>query len=119
MEWDFGDVFWTMLVFFFWVMYIWMFIAIFADIFRRRDISGWGKAGWILLIFVLPLIGIVAYVVARPKMELDEAYGPGAYGRPPQPGYSRADEIAKLADLRSKGAISDAEYQQLKKEAVA
>ena len=67
-EWSFGNVLWTMIVFFFWFMFIWMFIAIFADIFRRDDISGGAKAGWIILIVIVPFIGILIYVIARPKM---------------------------------------------------
>ena len=56
-EWNFGDVLWGMLVFFFWFMAIWIFIGVFADIFRRNDISGWAKGGWILLIFCVPFLG--------------------------------------------------------------
>jgi len=63
-----GDILWSMIAFFFWFMAIWMFIAIFGDIFRRNDIGGGAKAGWILLIFVLPFLGILIYISARPKM---------------------------------------------------
>ena len=55
-EWNVGSVLWTMLVLFFWVMAIWIFIAIFSDIFRRNDLSGWAKAGWIFLIFIVPFL---------------------------------------------------------------
>ena len=67
-EWTFGSVLWAMIVFFFWFMLIWMFIGVFADIFRRNDLTGWGKAGWLLLIFIIPLLGILIYLIARPKM---------------------------------------------------
>ena len=67
-EWTFGSVLWAMIVFFFWFMLIWMFIGVFADIFRRNDLTGWGKAGWLLLIFIVPLFGILIYLIARPKM---------------------------------------------------
>jgi hypothetical protein len=67
-EWSFGDVLWTMLVFFFWFMAIWIFIAVFSDIFRRRDLSGGAKAGWVILIFILPFLGAIIYLIARPKM---------------------------------------------------
>jgi len=63
-----GDLLWSMLVFFFWFMAIWIFITIFADIFRRNDLSGGAKAGWILLIFIVPFIGALIYMIARPKM---------------------------------------------------
>jgi hypothetical protein len=67
-EWTFGDLLWGMVVFFFWFVIIWMFIRVFADIFTRHDIGGWAKAGWILLIVILPLIGILIYVIARPAL---------------------------------------------------
>jgi len=67
-EYGFGDFLWTMLVFFFWFMLIWMFIMVFADILRRQDLSGGAKAGWILLIFILPLFGILIYLIARPSI---------------------------------------------------
>jgi hypothetical protein len=57
-----GEVLWAMLVFFFWFMAIWIFINVFGDIFRREDVSGWGKAGWIFLIFVLPFLGVLITV---------------------------------------------------------
>ncbi len=65
---SFGEFLWGMVIFFFWVMYIWMFIAVFGDIFRRDDLSGWLKAGWIFLIFIIPLLGILLYLITRPKM---------------------------------------------------
>lgn len=116
MEWSFGDVLWSMLVFFFWLMFIWMFIAVFGDIFRRDDLSGWGKAGWVFLIFVLPLLGILIYMIARPKMtEQDRRMMTEAEERQRRlAGYSAADEIAKLARLRDEGQISAEEYERLK-----
>ena len=61
-----GNLLVAMIAFFFLFLAVWMFIAVFADIFTRRDLSGWGKAGWVLLIFILPLIGILIYLIARP-----------------------------------------------------
>lgn len=66
MDWDFGDIFLTMLAFFFLFTFIWMFIAVFADIFRRRDLSGAAKAGWLILIVLLPFLGILIYMISRP-----------------------------------------------------
>ena len=66
-EWNLGSVLWAMVAFMFWIMAIWLFIALFTDIFRRKDISGAAKAGWILLIFILPLIGSLIYISARPN----------------------------------------------------
>lgn len=69
-----GEWLWAMFAFFFWTMAIWIFIQIFADVLRRTDISGAGKAGWILLLFVLPLFGGLIYLAARPGMtEQDRA----------------------------------------------
>ena len=62
-----GDLLIAMVAFFFLFLAIWLFIVLFADIFGRKDLSGWGKAGWTLLIFILPLIGILIYLIARPS----------------------------------------------------
>ena len=119
-EWTFGSVLWAMIVFFFWFMLIWIFIMVFADIFRRNDISGWAKAGWIFLIFILPLIGILIYVIARPKMtEQDkEMMEQAQEAQRRVEGYSPADEVAKLAKLRDEGKISAEEYEEMKKRAM-
>ena len=75
-DFDLGDLLLAMVAFFFLFLAIWMFIAVFADIFGRRDLSGWGKAGWVLLIFILPLIGVLIYLIARPY----EPAGPSTAG---------------------------------------
>jgi uncharacterized membrane protein len=118
-EWNVGNVLWTMLVLFFWVMAIWIFIAIFADIFRRNDLSGWAKAGWIFLIFIVPFLGALIYVIARPKMTAQdkEMIEQAQEAQRRVEGYSPADEIAKLAALRDKGEISADEYNDLKRKA--
>ena len=87
-EYGFGDFLWTMLAFFFWFMLIWMFIAVFADIFRRRDLSGGAKAGWILLIFILPLFGILIYVIARPSVTDQDRENASAAAAQGASGYS-------------------------------
>jgi predicted membrane channel-forming protein YqfA (hemolysin III family) len=110
-----------MIVFFFWIMAIWIFISIFADIFRRNDLSGWAKAGWILLLFVLPFLGALIYVIARPKMtEQDREIMMKAQEQQRRlEGYSAADEVAKLAKLRDAGEISAEEYEEMKRRALA
>jgi Short C-terminal domain/Phospholipase_D-nuclease N-terminal len=109
-----------MLVFFFWFMAIWIFIQIFADIFHRRDLSGAGKAGWIILIFVLPFLGALIYMIARPKMteqdREDIARVQEAQRR--LSGYSPAEELEKLAKLRDAGELSAEEYERLKARAL-
>jgi predicted membrane channel-forming protein YqfA (hemolysin III family) len=108
-----------MLAFLFWVMFFWMFIAVFADIFRRRDLTGWGKAGWIVLVFVLPFIGLLIYVITRPRMSEEELRLAGSYGHQGSGGPSAADEVAKLAKLRDAGDITSEEYERMKSQALA
>ena len=117
----FGEVLWAMFVFFIWVMVFWMFISIFADIFRRDDISGWAKAGWIFLIVILPFLGILIYVIARPKMtEQDQRILAEQQAQQRQAaGYSPTDEIAKAAQLKDNGTITDAEFEKIKADAMA
>ena len=112
---------WWMLMFYLFFMVIMLFIQIFADIFHRENLSGWGKAGWILLIFVLPFIGILIYVIARPKNteqdQRDRAAMEATQAR--LQGGSAVDDIAKAQALLDKGAISQAEFDALKAKALA
>ena len=119
-EWNLGDVFWSMLVFFFWFMAISVFIGVFADIFRRNDLSGPAKAGWLVLIFVLPFLGALIYMTARPAMteqDRERMQQMNAAERRAS-GYSAADEIQKLASLRDAGQITAEEYERLKQDAL-
>lgn len=68
-DYPFLDVVWTMFIFFAWVIWIYLLIMVFADVFRRHDLTGWAKAGWTLFVIVLPLIGVLVYMIARPAME--------------------------------------------------
>jgi uncharacterized membrane protein len=119
-DFSFGDFLWSMFAFFFWFMAIWIFITVFSDIFRRSDLSGWGKAGWVFLIFILPFLGVLIYMIARPKMteqdrqEMEQAQ----VVQQRLEGYSAADEVAKLAKLRDDGAISAEEYEEMKRRAM-
>ena len=119
-EWSSGSVLWAMIEFFFIFMLIWMFIGVFADIFRRNDLSGGAKALWILFIFVLPLLGILIYMIGRPKMtEQDkEMIMQAQEAQRRVEGYSAADEVAKLAKLRDEGKITAEEYEEQKKRAM-
>jgi hypothetical protein len=119
-EWTFGSVLWAMVVFFFWFMLIWIFIGVFADLFRRNDLSGWAKAGWLLLIFIIPLLGILIYLIARPKMtEQDKEMMAAMQERERRAnGYSAADEVAKLAKLRDEGKITAEEFERMKQQAM-
>lgn len=116
----FWDVIWSMVAFFFWFMLIWIFIAIFADIFRRNDLTGGWKAIWIILLVFLPFLGALIYIIARPKvtaqdvqlMTQQEAAAKAAAS------VSTVDQIAKLEQLKASGAITQPEYDELKKKAM-
>jgi predicted membrane channel-forming protein YqfA (hemolysin III family) len=116
----FGDLFLAMIAFFFLFMFIWMFIAVFADIFRRNDISGWGKAAWILLIVIVPFIGVLIYLIARPKMTEQDQEMLESYEQQQRraAGYSSAAEIERLTKLRADGTITEEEFQDLKRKAM-
>jgi hypothetical protein len=120
-ETTFLDVFWYLLVFFLWVMFFWIFISVVADIFRRDDIHGWKKAGWLLLIIILPLIGILIYVIARPKVTAQDVrmLTQAQAASQAAAGVSTADELAKLKELHSAGVIDDAEFADLKKKTIS
>jgi type VI protein secretion system component VasK len=120
-ETTFLDVFWYLLVFFLWVMFFWVFISVVAALFRRDDLHGWKKAGWILLIIVLPLLGILIYLIARPKVTAQDVrmVTQAEAAQQAAAGVSTADELAKLKDLHSKGVIDDDEFADLKKKAMA
>jgi hypothetical protein len=112
---------WYMFVFYLWFMVIWMFIQVFADILRRENLSGWGKAGWIFLIFWLPFLGILIYVIVRPKnTEQDQrmmAEAQAAQAR--MTGGNAVDDIAKAQALLEKGSITQAEFDAIKAKALA
>jgi Phospholipase_D-nuclease N-terminal len=118
--WNFGDILLTMLALFVWAGLIWMFIAAFGDIFRRRDLSGLAKAGWILLIVVLPFLGILFYVIARPPwVEGQEIPRAGERTDFTYTRLSAADEIEKAAKLQAAGTITPAEFAAIKEQALA
>ena len=120
-ETTFLDVFWYMLVFFLWIMFFWIFISVVADIFRRDDIGGWKKAGWLVLIVILPFLGILIYVIARPKVTAQDVrmLTQAQAAQQAAAGVSTADELKKLKELHTAGIIDDAEYDSLKKKAIA
>ena len=122
-----GQVFWSMLWFFLWFIWIWMLVVVFGDIFRSPDLSGWGKALWTIFVIVLPYLGVFVYLIARGhKMQehtvqaaqaQDAAFRQYVQDVVP-PGGGAADEIARLAELRDKGILSDVEFQQAKAKAL-
>jgi Short C-terminal domain/Phospholipase_D-nuclease N-terminal len=118
------DAFWTMFLFFCWLLWIFIVVWILMDIFRSSDISGWGKAGWTCLVIFLPLVGVLAYEIvhgdhlgasrgySRRAAAADDAY-------PPSNGSSSASELSKLSELHTSGVLSDAEFEQAKQKILA
>jgi hypothetical protein len=119
-DWSFGDFIWAMIVFYFWFMFIMAFIRVFADIFHRNDLSGVAKAAWIFLIAILPFLGILIYLIARPRNTEQDQQDMRAMqeARQRMGGYSSADEIAKLGKLRDEGKLSADEFETLKQKAL-
>lgn len=115
------EFFWYMFVFYLFFMVIWMFIQIFADIFRRENLTGWAKAGWIFLLFVLPFLGVIIYVSVRPKnTEQDQRLMAEAQAMQSRvQGGSAVDDIAKAQALLEKGSITQAEFDAIKAKALA
>jgi ABC-type multidrug transport system fused ATPase/permease subunit len=127
-EWGTGQVFWSFLWFFLFFIWIWLLIIVFSDIFRSRDLSGWAKALWVIFVIILPYLGVFVYLIARGhKMQEHAAQAAQAQDAAMrqyvqsavQDGSSTADELAKLADLKAKGVIDDAEFQRLKAQALS
>jgi type VI protein secretion system component VasK len=120
-ETTFLDVFWYSIVFFFWILAIWIFIMIVSDVIRRDDISGGKKAVWIVFMIILPFVGCLTYIIVRPKVTAQDVRmaTQAEAAQRAAAGVSTADELAKLNELRSQGVINDAEYDDLKKKALA
>jgi hypothetical protein len=123
---SFGQVMWTMLVFFAWVIFFWLLFVVFGDLFRRRDISGWGKAGWTVFVILLPFLGILIYLIAEGKGMGERRLEDAQQARAQMDAAVRsaassggAEEIAKAKSLLDSGAISQAEFDQLKAKALA
>jgi phospholipase D-like protein/putative oligomerization/nucleic acid binding protein len=114
----FWDVIWTMIVFFAWIMFITWVILILIDNFRRRDHSGAAKAGWAIFIIFLPIVGAVVYTIMRPDTAGDYGYEPSVTYAPSS-SQSAAAELGRLSELRAQGAITDAEFEDLKKRTIA
>jgi hypothetical protein len=116
----FWDLVWSMVIFFFWFMLIWIFISIFADIFRRNDLSGGWKAIWIIVIVIIPFIGALIYIISRPKVTAQDVQlmTQADAAQKAASGVTAADQIEKLNQLKAAGAITEPEYNELKKKAM-
>ena len=125
-DYPFLDVVWTMLVFFAWVIWFWLLITVFGDLFRRHDISGWGKAGWTLFVIVLPYLGVFVYLIGQSKgmAERNQKQAHAAqsqfddYVKTVAAESGPAGEIQKAKQLLDSGAISQAEFESLKAKAL-
>ncbi|GGY70707.1 SHOCT domain-containing protein [Streptomyces omiyaensis] len=128
------NVFWTMLWFFLWIMWLFLLFKVITDIFRDHELSGWGKAGWLIFCILLPYLGVLVYVIARGRSmgERDMKQAKDAENRFQE--YIRqtagtqgaasgtpsaTDELARLAELKEKGSISEEEFQQAKAKVLA
>ena len=116
------NVFWTIFEFFLWVIWIWILIMVFIDIFRSHDLSGWGKALWFLFVLFIPLIGVLVYLIVRggsmqqraAQQARQQDQEARAYIRDAAGTQSSADQLSKLADLRDRGVISAEEFDREK-----
>ncbi len=123
-EWGTGQVFWSTLWFFLFFIWIWLLIVVFGDIFRSRDMSGWAKALWTIFVIVLPYLGVFIYLIVRGQKMGENAAQAAAEQEAATRQYiqnvagsssaSSADEIARLAELRDRGVLSEEEFQQAK-----
>jgi hypothetical protein len=121
------DVFWTMLEFFLFFIWIWLLIIVFGDIFRSRDMGGFAKALWTIFVIVIPLLGVLVYLIARGgsmheraverAQQQDQAFQ--SYVQQAAGSTNAADEVAKLAELKASGAITEEEFQAAKAKALA
>jgi Short C-terminal domain/Phospholipase_D-nuclease N-terminal len=117
------SIFWTMLEFFLFFLWIWLLIIIFSDIFRSHDMGGVAKALWVLFVIIIPYLGVLIYLIARGGSMHERAEQQAARQQKAFDNYVKqtagsggdsADELAKLADLKSKGVLTDAEFEAQK-----
>jgi hypothetical protein len=123
------DFFLTMLYFFLFVIWIWLLITVFVDIFRSRDMGGWAKALWVIFVIVLPFLGVFVYLIARGSKMHERAAQEAAaqqkafdqYVREAAgtPGEDPTSQLSKLADLKSQGVLTDAEFEAQKAKILA
>jgi Short C-terminal domain/Phospholipase_D-nuclease N-terminal len=133
--WQVGQLLWSMFWFALFFMFIWMWVQVVADLFRSRDLGGWSKALWALVIVFLPWLGVFVYLMVRGRSMADRrlgadyrdmalaGYGPSsAYDPSPGPDASAgstAGDLGALADLRERGVIDEAEFQAMKQRVMA
>ena len=122
-------MFWTFLWFFLWIAWIVVLFRVIFDIFRSKDMGGWGKALWVIFVIFLPFLGVLVYLIARghsmserdlaDAQAQEQAFQTYVRSAAATSGGGSADELTKLAGLRDQGVITDAEFQQQKAKLLA
>jgi hypothetical protein len=126
-DYPFLDVFWTMMIFFFWVIWIWLLITVFADIFRRHDIGGGKKTLWIIFVIILPYLGVFIYLISQGRHMTERRAAEMRASQQQFDTYVKsvaatggaAAEIEKAQQLLANGTITQAEFDAIKSKALA
>ena len=123
------DIFLTTLYFFLFIIWLWLLFMVFIDVFRSHDIGGWAKALWVIFIIVMPYLGVLVYLIARGGKMNERAAQQAALQQKAfdqyvkqtagTPGETTADQLHKLADLKSQGVLTDAEFETQKAKILA
>ena len=117
------DIFWTMLEIFVFILWFWLLIYIFSDIFRSHDMGGWAKALWVIFLVIFPFLGILLYLIVRggsmheraaAQAQREQRAFDDYVKQTAGTGSSNVDQLAKLADLKSQGVITDEEFESEK-----
>ncbi|HME02513.1 MAG TPA: PLDc N-terminal domain-containing protein [Solirubrobacteraceae bacterium] len=122
----FLEVFWTMLIFFAFFIWIWILFVVFADLFRRSDVSGWAKVAWIVFIVILPYLGVFVYLIAEHKGMTERSVKQQQAAQTEIDAYVKSvaqpdptQQIAKGEELLKQGTITQAEFDQIKQKALS
>ncbi len=122
------DLFWTMLLLFFWVLWFFLLFRIIGDLFRDRELGGWAKAGWMILVILLPFVGVLAYVIVRGKgmsqrdvkqVEAQQTAFKQYVREAAGTQDDSVDQLHKLSELKSRGDLTEEEYAQAKQKLLA
>jgi len=124
-DYPFMDVLWTMIIFFFWLIWIWIVVTVLVDIFRRHDIGGWAKAAWVVFVIILPWLGVLIYLIAQHDGMRERSMKQAEGQRQAFDEYVRdaaggsTTEIAQAKELLDAGTITQEEFEKIKAKALA
>ena len=126
-DYPFLDIFWTMMIFFCWIIWFWLLITVFSDLFRRKDTSGFSKVLWIVFVIILPFLGVFIYLLVNHDGMAERSINQARAQQAQMDDYIRttageggaAAEIERAKALFDSGAISQAEFDALKQKALA